>query len=97
MQVKIMAVKKTETIELPQPIEVEGGEPITQVEMVEPYAGEMRGLKFVDIMQGDIEAMTVLIPRICKGLTERQLLNMSPMNLTPLIGGVLNFFVENDS
>ena len=92
-----MATKKTETIKLPQPIEVEGADPITHVEMVEPYAGEMRGLKFVDIMQGDIDAMTVLIPRICKDLTGRQLLNMSPMNLTPLIGGVLNFFVENDS
>lgn len=92
-----MAIKQKVTIELPKPIEVEGSEPITEVEMVEPYAGEMRGLKFVDIMQGDIDAMTVLIPRICKELTNRQLLNMSPMNLTPLIGGVLNFFVENDS
>jgi len=51
----------------------------------------------VDIMQGDMDAMTVLIPRICKGLTERHMLNMPPINLTPLIGGVLNFFVENDS
>tara|TARA_R110001583_G_scaffold15059_2_gene62471 strand:+ start:30438 stop:30716 length:279 start_codon:yes stop_codon:yes gene_type:complete len=92
-----MALKKTELIKLPQPIEVEGAEPITQVEMIEPYAGEMRGLKFVDIMQGDMDAMAVLIPRICPKLTERHMLNMSPINLTPLIGGVLNFFVENDS
>ena len=92
-----MAIKQTVTIELPKPIEVEGSEPIIEVEMVEPYAGEMRGLKFVDIMQGDMDAMTALIPRICPKLTERHMLNMSPINLTPLIGGVLNFFVESDS
>ena len=92
-----MVIKQTVIIDLPRPIEVEGSEPINEVEMVEPYAGEMRGLKFVDIMQGDMDAMTVLIPRVCKQLTERNMLNMSPINLTPLIGGVLNFFVESDS
>lgn len=90
-----MQSKKTETVVLAVPVNVEGAEPITQIELREPFAGEMRGLKFANIMEADVDTMTVLIPRISE-LTERQMLNMRPVNLTPLIAGVLGFFVEDD-
>lgn len=88
--------KSTITVKLVKPIAVDGAEPIKAVEMREPKAGELRGLKFVSVMEGDVDSMVTLIPRITT-LTERQIINLSPVNLTPLIGGVLNFFVEDDS
>lgn len=91
-----MQIKQTETVTLAYPILVEDGEPVITVELREPYAGEMRGLKFANIMEADVDTMTTLIPRIST-LTERQMLNMRPANLVVLIAGVMGFFVEDDS
>ena len=90
-----MTIKQTETVTLAYPIDVEEGEPMTTVELHEPYAGEMRGLKFANIMEADVDTMTILIPRISK-LTDRQMLSMRPANLVVLISGVMGFFVEDD-
>ncbi|WP_022940126.1 phage tail assembly protein [Psychromonas hadalis] len=91
-----MVNKITKKVELIKPIDVEEGEPIKSVELREPRAGEMRGLSFTNIMQLDVDTMTVLIPRI-SDLTERQMLNLSPVNMTPLFTGVVGFFVHIDS
>ena len=90
-----MTIKQTETVTLAYPIDVEEGESMTTVELREPYAGEMRGLKFANIMEADVDTMTILIPRISK-LTDRQMLSMRPANLVVLISGVMGFFVEDD-
>ncbi len=88
--------KKTQTAVLAEAIKVEGADDITQVELREPFAGEMRGLSFTNIMQLDVETMTLLIPRISE-LTERQMINLKPVNMTPLFTAVVGFFVHIDS
>lgn len=87
-------IKEEKTVELAVPIEVEGGEPITKVTLREPFAGEMRGLNFTDVIQLDFNAMTILIPRISK-LTERQMINLKPINMAPLFTAVSGFFVDS--
>lgn len=91
-----MLVKDTKKVILPFAIKVEEGESIKEVVLKEPFAGELRGLKFANILETDVDAMVILIPRISE-LTERQMINMKPANFTPLIEGVLSFFVEDDS
>lgn len=88
--------KKTVVVKLVSAIEVEGGDPIKEVELREPMAGELRGLKFSSVMETDVDSMVILIPRI-SALTERHLMNLKPINLLPLVEGVLGFFVEDDS
>jgi len=87
---------KTVIVKLVSAIEVADGESIKEVELREPMAGELRGLKFSAVMETDVDSMVVLIPRI-SALTERQLMNLKPINLLPLVEGVLGFFVEDDS
>lgn len=88
--------KETQTVELAVAIPVEGGEPIKTVVLREPFAGEMRGLKFSELMEFDVDSMVKLIPRI-SNLTERQMINLKPVNMAPLFTGVANFFVHIDS
>lgn len=80
------------TVKLPKPIK-DGETIIKEVELKEPNAGNLRGLKMADILQLDVDAMMVLIPRI-SNLTEKQMLNMNIQNFTPLFTEVLGFFVE---
>jgi len=89
-------IKETKTVELAAAIQVEGSEPIKSVILREPFAGEMRGLKFSELMEFDIDAMVTLIPRISE-LTERQMINLKPVNMAPLFTGVAGFFVHTDS
>lgn len=88
--------KKEVIVELAQPIKNKDGEEVNTVALREPLAGEMRGLSFTNIMQLDVETMTTLIPRISE-LTERQMSNLSPLNMTPLFTAVVGFFVHIDS
>jgi len=88
--------KKTKTAVLVDPIEVEGGNTITEVTLRKPFAGEMRGLSFSNIMELDMDSMVTLLPRI-SDLTERQMINLDPVNMPPLFTTVASFFVHIDS
>jgi len=87
---------KTTNIELAIPIEKEGSEPITHVELRKPYAGELRGLSFTKVLEMDFDTMATLIPRI-SDLKPRDLINLEPENITPLFVGVAGFFVITDT
>jgi hypothetical protein len=88
--------KQTKTALLAEPIEVTDGKTITEVTLRKPFAGEMRGLSFASIMQLDVDSMVSLIPRISE-LTERQMINLDPINMAPLFTVVASFFVRIDS
>ncbi|WP_028864684.1 phage tail assembly protein [Psychromonas aquimarina] len=88
--------KATKTAVLAQPIEIEEGKAITEVTLRKPFAGEMRGLSFSKIMEFDVDTMVTLVPRISE-LSERQMINLEPVNMPPLFTGVASFFVHIDS
>ena len=89
-------VTKTKKAVLAEPIEVDGGEIIKEVTLSKPMAGHLRGLSFSSVMQLDVDSMVELIPRI-SSLTERQMLNLDPINMAPLFTAVASFFVHIDS
>lgn len=88
--------KQTKTAILAEPIEVTDGKTITEVTLRKPFAGEMRGLSFASIIELDVDSMVILIPRISE-LTERQMINLDPINMAPLFTAVASFFVHIDS
>lgn len=40
------------------------GKPVTEILLREPSAGELRGIKLFDLVQGDAAAIVELLPRI---------------------------------
>ena len=84
------------TVILPKPIKL-GEREIKEVQIRKPKAGEMRGLKTMDILQMDITAHRTLIPRLCPDITASVFDELEPENLTILQGEVVSFFVDAES
>ncbi len=87
---------KTRSVVLFEPIVIEGKDPVTEVTLRKPFSGELRGLSFSELMTMDVDTMMKLIPRI-SDLTERDMLNLDPVNYAPLFTEVAGFFVVLDS
>ena len=79
-------------VPLPKPITI-GDKEITSIDLRKPKAGEMRGLKTMDLLQMDINAHSTLVPRICPEITTAVFNDLEPENLTVIQGEVVNFFV----
>ncbi|KHL56562.1 phage tail assembly protein [Xanthomonas cannabis] len=80
-------------IPLDQPI-VRGEQTITDLKVRKPGAGELRGLKLVDVLQMDITALTTLLPRISSPtLTTADINAMDPADLLAVGQEVALFFL----
>lgn len=77
------------TVALSRPLEN-----VSIVEIREPKAGELRGLKMADLVQLDVGAMVTLLPRI-SNLSARDMENLSTSDLTKLFTETLGFFVDS--
>jgi hypothetical protein len=64
------------------------------VELREPKAGELRGLKIADVVQLDTTTMVTLIPRI-SNLSARDVENLGASDLTKVMTETLGFFVDS--
>ena len=54
------------------------GKPVTAITLREPSAGELRGIKLFDLVQGDTGALVELLPRISTpALTKQEALGLS--------------------
>ncbi|MCY7297540.1 phage tail assembly protein, partial [Alteromonas sp. a30] len=63
-----------------------------------PQAGELRGIKLLDVMQMDVTAYMQLLPRITAPmLTEQQVSALDPADLMKVMNGVQHFFLDADS
>ena len=54
------------TVPLSSPIKRSNGADITSLTLRKPATGELRGLKLMDLMQMDVNALGVLLPRIAQ-------------------------------
>ena len=53
------------------------GKPLTDISLREPSAGELRGIKLFDLVQGDTGALVELLPRISTpALTKQEALGL---------------------
>jgi len=72
-----------------------GGKKETKFTLTEPKAGQLRGLKMVDILQGDVAALITLLPRITSpALTENEVAALRPKQVGQFYGGVMSFFSD---
>lgn len=74
--------KTSDPIVLEQPIK-RGDTTITEITLRKPASGELRGLKLVDLLNGDVNATIRLVPRISTPtLTEQDVAALDVADLT---------------
>lgn len=82
------------TVNLDVPIKREGGD-ITSVQVRKPGAGELRGLKLVDVVNVDVNAMFQLLPRITQPVIHTQeLVKMDIADFLALSNEVATFLPQ---
>lgn len=68
---------------------------VTEFTLSEPTPGSMRGLKLQDVLTGDIESLSTLIPRICQPfITPAQFANLSFKDVVAIQTGVIGFLAD---
>ena len=60
------------------------GKPITEITLRKPAAGELRGLKLADLINGDVNATIRLVPRISQPTVTEQ--EVAAMDVADLLG-----------
>lgn len=85
---------KFEELELEEPIK-RGEQEIAKLQIRKPTAGELRGLQLQSLMQGDVNAMIAVIPRITvPPLLPVEAEQMDPGDLAAMAGIVSGFFMS---
>lgn len=81
-------------ITLQQPIPRGTTDVISSIELRKPTAGELRGLKLTDVLQMDVSAMMILLPRISSpAITPDEAAGLDVADLMSLAGVVVGFFM----
>ena len=81
------------TVTLDYPIQ-RGDQVISAVKLRKPSAGELRGIKLVDLLQIDVSAMATLLPRITEPtLTIADVNKLDPADLVAIGTHTAGFFV----
>lgn len=69
-----------------------GEQKITQVEMIKPNAGALRGVRLADLAASDVDALLTVLPRITlPALTKAECNGLDPVDLITLGGKVIGF------
>ena len=83
----------THTLDLQQPIQ-RGDQLIASVSLRRPLAGELRGIKLAELLQMDVSALAVLLPRISTPtLTTADVNQLDPADLVAIATEVASFFL----
>lgn len=85
--------EKTVTLDFPL---TRGDKTTSQLTLRKPKAGALRGIKLADLLQLDVEAICKVVPRICPDITEAEMRELDPADLTEIATAVIGFFVKVD-
>jgi hypothetical protein len=89
-------LSSTTTVSLDEPIK-RGETTITEVVLRKPASGELRGLTLVDLLNGDVNALIRLLPRISQpSLTEQEVASLEPCDLVEC-GDAVALFLRKKS
>lgn len=92
-----MNTPTTETIPLDTPI-ARGDNKIESVTLRKPTSGELRGVSLTDILQMNVDALTVVLPRISTPtLLKQDVTAMDPADLVQLGSTVAGFLLPKAS
>lgn len=84
----------TSTVTLKAPI-ILGETQVTEITLRKPCAGDMRGVTLNDVLQGDINAMTTVLPRIVTPLiTPNHVSAMALDDLMVIQGAIIGFLAD---
>lgn len=85
------------TLTLKNPI-TRDGKPVTDIALREPSAGELRGIKLFDLMQGDAAAVAELLPRISTpAITKAEALALKMRDLTAAMTVIGEMLLDEDT
>jgi hypothetical protein len=80
-------------ITLKKPIK-RGETEITQFDIREPSAGELRGIRLSDLLNGDVEALMVILPRITNPILQKNEVSaLGAQDIATVAGEVMDFFM----
>lgn len=89
-----MGTSKMNTIRLNVPLKNAAGDPITEVEVMKPNVGALRGLQLAMVQMQDTNALLKLLPRITRpALLPDQLEQIDPADWAALANRVSLFFM----
>lgn len=87
----------TETVTLDTPI-VRGEQRIEAVALRKPAAGELRGASLTDLLQMNVDALTVVLPRVTTPtLLKPEIIAMDPADLVQLGSALAGFLLPKAS
>ena len=67
---------------------------ITEIDIREPKAGELRGLRLNDLLNGDVDAVMTVLPRITNPVLQKhEINNLHPADLAEFCGEIMGFFM----
>ncbi len=94
---EVTTVLNKTVVELEQPI-IQGETKITQLTLRKPSAGELRGIKLMQLMELDPDAFFQLIPRICTPVvTIGQLHSMDSTDFLEVMAKITNMLEKKSS
>jgi hypothetical protein len=87
-------IRPTATVQLDTPI-VRGETTIDSITLRSPTAGELRGIKLIDLTQFDVSTLIKVVPRISQPmLFEQDLANMGVEDMIAIGDEVANFLPQ---
>ncbi|WP_413615746.1 phage tail assembly protein [Halomonas cupida] len=82
-----------ESVELDEPI-TRGKTVIKEIQVRKPKSGALRSVSLTDLLQMQVSALTVVLPRITEpALTESEIRELDPADLVQLGGTLVGFLV----
>ena len=82
------------TVKLTRPIK-RGETEINSIDLVEPNAGSLRGTRLTDLLNGDVDAVVTVLPRISAPAIQKHEINlMSARDLALVTEEIIGFFME---
>lgn len=84
-------------VKLTNPIQ-RGDKAFSEITVIKPTVPALKGLKILDVMQSDVTAFTVLLPRITQPVLHKNDFDTMEINdFVELAGAAINFLVPNSA
>ena len=68
---------------------------INSIELIEPNAGSLRGTRLTDLLNGDVDAVVTVLPRISTpAIQKHEIIQLSARDLAMITEEIIVFFME---
>lgn len=69
---------------------------INSIELIEPNAGSLRGTRLTDLLNGDVDAVVTVLPRISTpAIQKHEISQLSARDLGTVTGEIMAFFMDD--